>query len=164
MSDSLDQRPPTDAELDALEADIDAWLTDHKENNPLVDTVERDVYTERAWFIRMKGEAKEFYTVYFHLRQRTLRFETYFMPGPEENHTELFAHLLRRNAKMYGASFMIGAEDAVFIQGQLDNALIPRDRLADELDRVLGSIYQWVEQYFPPAIRIGYASRFTDSD
>jgi len=156
------QRPPTDAELDDLEAAIDAWLNDQNQNNPLVDTVERDVYTPRAWFIRMKGEAKELYTVYFHLRQRTLRFETYFMPGPEENHAELFAHLLRRNAKMYGAAFVVGKEDAVFIQGQIDNALVPPDRLDDELDRVLGSIYQWVEQYFPPAIRIGYASRFAE--
>ncbi len=155
-------RPPSDAELQALESAIDAWLNEQSEHNPLVDTVERDIHTPRAWFIRMKGEAKEFYTVYFHLRQRTLRFETYFMPGPEENQAELFAHLLRRNAKMYGASFMIGKEDAVFIQGQVDNALVPLDRLDGELDRVLGSIYQWVEQYFPPAIRIGYASRFAD--
>ncbi len=157
------ERPPTEAELEKLEAAIDRWLTEQADNNPLVDAVERDVHTARAWFIRMRGEAKEFYTVYFHLRQRTLRFETYFMPGPEENHAELFAHLLRRNAKMYGASFMIGKEDAVFIQGQVDNALVPLERLDDELDRVLGSIYQWVEQYFPPAIRIGYASRFADS-
>jgi len=27
---------------------------------------------------------------------------------------------------------------------------------------VLGSIYQWVEQFFRPAMRIGYASVFRD--
>jgi hypothetical protein len=30
----------------------------------------------------------------------------------------------------------------------------------DELDRVIGSLYAFVEQCFPAAIRIGYASRF----
>jgi hypothetical protein len=32
----------------------------------------------------------------------------------------------------------------------------------DELDRILGSLYAWVEQFFRPALRIGFASRFKD--
>ena len=30
----------------------------------------------------------------------------------------------------------------------------------DELDRILGSLYAWTEQFFRPALRIGFASRF----
>jgi hypothetical protein len=30
----------------------------------------------------------------------------------------------------------------------------------DELDRILGSFYAYVEQCFAPALRIGFASRF----
>lgn len=152
--------PPSEPDLKALEAAIDHWLMEQKATNPVVDTVEPDVYTPRAWFVRLRGEQKEAYTVRFHLRQRTVLFETYFMPAPEENQAELYAHLLRRNASMYGASFVVGDEDAVYIQGRLDNDLVTIDRLAGELDRILGSIYQWVEQYFLPALRIGFASRF----
>ena len=52
-------------------------------------------------------------------------------------------------------SFAIGVEDAVFLVGQLANEAISDD----ELDRILGSLYAWVEQFFRPALRIGFASR-----
>lgn len=133
---------------------------DQKDENPVVDTVERDVHQPRAWFVRLLGEEKEFSTVWLQLRQRTLRFETYFMPAPQENEAELYGYLLRRNAKMYGAAFVIGKENAVYISGQLDNSLVTLDHLPDELDRVMGSLYQWIEQFFKPALRIGFASRF----
>ena len=78
------------------------------------------------------------------------------MPAPEENHAAFFEHLLRRNLKLYGAAFAIGEEDAVFLVGQIANPAVDED----ELDRILGSLYQWVEQFFRPALRIGFASRF----
>ena len=107
--------------------------------------------------MRVRGEQKDVFTIWFHLRQRTLHYETYVMPAPEENHAAFYEHLLRRNLKLYGAAFAIGDEDAVFLVGQLANA----DVDDDELDRILGSLYEWVEQFFRPALRIGFASRFT---
>ena len=145
-------------ELDALEALIDAWLAVQLADNPVVVAVERDAESgERRWFVRVTGEEKDTFTIWFHLRQRTLHYETYVMPAPEENHAAFYEHLLRRNLKLYGASFAIGDEDAVFLVGQLANTAIDRD----ELDRVLGSLYAWVEQFFRPALRIGFASRFS---
>jgi hypothetical protein len=32
-----------------------------------------------------------------------------------------------------------------------------------ELDRILGSLYMYVEQFFQPALRIGFATRFSDN-
>jgi hypothetical protein len=43
----------------------------------------------------------------------------------------------------------------VFLLGQLDNAAVTDE----ELDRILGSLYAWVEQCFRPALRIGFAAR-----
>ena len=144
-------------ELAALEACIDTWISVQQAENPVVLDVARDLDGPRSWFVRMQGDEKDVFTIRFHLRQRTLFYETYVMPAPEENHARFFEHLLRRNAGLYGAAFAIGEEDAVFLQGQLDNALIGDD----ELDRVLGSLYVWVEQFFRPALRIGFASRFS---
>lgn len=145
-------------QLDALEAQIDAWLATQLADNPVVAAVERDRESgERRWFVRVTGEQKDVFTIWFHLRQRTLHYETYVMPAPEENHAAFFEHLLRRNLKLYGASFAIGDEDAVFLVGQLDNGSVNDE----ELDRVLGSLYTWVEQYFQPALRLGFASRFS---
>lgn len=149
--------PRSAEELDALEARVDAWLATQLAENPVVAAVERDEESgERRWFVRVHGEQKDVFTIWFHLRQRTLHYETYVMPAPEENQGELYEHLLRRNRKLYGAAFAIGEEDAIFLVGQLADDAVTED----ELDRILGSIYAWVEQYFRPAMRIGFASRF----
>ena len=144
-------------ELDALEQRIDEWLAGQLAENPIVAAVDRDETPgERRWFVRVHGEQKDTFTIWFHLQQRTLHYETYVMPAPEENHREFYEHLLRRNLKLYGAAFAIGAEDAVFLVGQFPNDCLTDD----ELDRILGSVYAYVEQFFRPAMRIGYAIKF----
>ena len=149
--------PSTPEELHLLEARIDAWLAAQLAANPVVVAVERDTESgQRRWFVRVRGEQKDVFTIWFHLRQRTFHYETYVMPAPEENHAAFYEHLLRRNLKLYGAAFAIGDEDAVFLVGQLANEAVTDD----DLDRLLGSLYAWVEQFFRPAMRIGYASRF----
>ena len=147
----------SDDELDRLEQRIDAWLAGELEANPTVAAVDRAEESVRRWFVRLRGEQKDTFTIWFTLRQRTLHYETYVMPAPEENHEAFYEHLLRRNLKLYGAAFTIGEEDAVFLVGQLPVSAIDED----ELDRVLGSMYAYVEQFFRPALRIGYASRFS---
>jgi hypothetical protein len=106
--------------------------------------------------VRLRGEQKEFITVWFVLGQRTLQFETYVTPAPEENHAEFYEQLLRRNAKLNGVAFAIGVEDAVYLRGQLGVRHIDEP----ELDRILGSLYEYSERFFRPAMRIGYASKF----
>jgi hypothetical protein len=90
------------------------------------------------------------------LGQRTLRYETYVMPAPEENAAELYEYCLRRNERLVGAHFSIGLEDALFLRGELPLQLLDEA----ELDRVIGSLYAYVEQHFRPMLRIGFASRF----
>jgi hypothetical protein len=104
----------------------------------------------------MVGEEKDFTTVWITLGQRTLRYETYVMPAPEENAGELYEHLLRRNERLVGAHFSIGVEDAVFLRGDLPLAALD----ADELDRAIGTLYATVELTFRSLLRIGFASRF----
>jgi hypothetical protein len=154
----MTQRPSTDAELTDLAGRVEVWLDRQREENPVVAAVERDEESgERRWFVRVRGEAKDVFTIWFHLRQRTLHYETYVMPAPEENHGALYEYLLRHNPKLYGAAFGIGDEDAIFLGGQIGNDAVDDD----ELDRVLGSLYMWVERFFTPALRIGFASRFS---
>lgn len=153
----MTQRPFTPEELDALEGRIDAWLARQLDENPIVAAVERDQESrERRWFVRVTGEEKDVFSIWFRLDQRSLHYETYVMPAPEENHAAFYHHLLQRNLKLHGAAFAIGEEDAVFLIGQLANGCVDDE----ELDRILGSLYVWVEHFFRPALRIGFASRF----
>jgi hypothetical protein len=145
--------PWAGADLDALARTIDAWAQQQLEENPVVAAVER---IEGRWFVRVHGEEKDVFTIWLTLGQRTLHYETYLMPAPEENAAELYEHLLRRNRKLYGAQLCIGDEDAIYLVGQLGNEAVTDD----ELDRILGSLYEWTERFFRPALRIGFASRF----
>lgn len=147
-----------DAQLDEIDLQITSWLLRELENNPTVAAVERGEASERRWYVRVLGESKDIFTIWFTLRQRTLQFETYVMPAPEENPAQFYEHLLRRNRKITGMAFCIGEEDAVFLAGSLPVHAIDEG----ELDRILGSIYAYVEQFFRPALRIGFASRFAE--
>lgn len=152
-----DGRPPsTPDELVALSACLEAWLATQVAENPTVTGVERDG-DERRWVIRLAGEEKATFAVWFELGQRSLSYETYVMPAPEENLAEFYEHLLRRNQKLRGAAFAIGVEDAIFLIGHVRNATV--DEI--ELDRILGTLYQATEAFFRPALQIGFASRFS---
>ena len=151
--------PLSAAELDVVEAIIDRWLDRTLQENPLLATVERDEDpdpVDRRWFVRVVGEEKDTFTLRLTLRQWMLHYETYVMPGPEENHERFFEYLLTQNRQLVGASFCVGEEEAVFLVGAIPASTI-EDR---ELDRILGTVWASVEQCFRPALRIGFASRF----
>ena len=152
MSEALD-----DTALAVLERRIDEWLASIAAGWLPVEAVERGEGDERRWYVRLRGEDKDFTTLWLTLGQRTLRYETYVMPAPEENDGALYEHLLRRNERLVGAHFSIGIEDAVFLRGEL-----PLVALSEvELDRVIGTLYATVEQCFQGLLRIGFASRFS---
>jgi hypothetical protein len=113
-----------DAALARTERQIDEWLSREKSQNELILAVDRSTDQEIRWYVRMAGEEKEFTTVWLTLGQRTLRFETYVMPAPEENAQTLYEALLRRNEKLVGAHFSIGQEDAVFLRGEIPLAAL----------------------------------------
>jgi hypothetical protein len=146
-----------DAErLAALDQQIDGWLADLADEHDHILALDRSDDDAVRWYVRMRGEDKEFTTVWLTLGQRMLRYETYVMPAPEENAAELYEHLLRRNDGLVGAHFSIGAEDAVFLRGEMPVGQVSRD----ELDRALGTLYALVEQCFQALLRIGFRSRF----
>jgi hypothetical protein len=147
--------------LDGLEARVDAWFRREAEANPMIAAVERGEPADRRWYVRVLGDQKDTFTLWFTLGQRTLQYETYVMPAPEENEADFYRHLLVRNLGLRGWSFAIGEESAVFLTGSTGvEALADDEALATELDRVLGSGWAYVEQCFRPALRIGFASKF----
>lgn len=152
----MEPPPATPAELAAVEQRIDGWLAAAEATNPLVAAVERSTDDVVRWFVRVLGEDKDVWTAWITLRQRTLSFETYVMPAPEENEAEFYRQLLRRNHSLTGLAFEIGDEDALFLAGSLPVAAVTEA----ELDRILGSLWAAVELCFRPALRIGFASRF----
>lgn len=146
--------PTTDQRASALST-LTTWLAS-LEDNPVVAAVVEDTENIDRWFVRVNGEAKDVYSVWFELGQRTLAYETYVMPAPEENHADFYEQLLIRNDSFRELAFTIGPEHAVFLKGRIDIRHVGEEAL----DRILGSVYAAVERCFQPALRIGFASRF----
>jgi len=147
--------------LDDLRSRVDAWASGLLAGNAAIAAVDRGTRDdtplgEPRWYIRMRGDEKDFITVWLTLGQRTLRYETYVLPAPEENEQQVADLLLRRNDTLVGCHFSIGDEDAIYLRGELPDVAVDDA----ELDRVLGTLYATVEANFRPLLRLAFASRF----
>ena len=149
--------PSTPEELDTLEQQIDGWLRKAFDENPVMVALDRGDAGERRWYVRLAGEEKDFTTVWLHLGQRALHAEAYMMPAPEENIEAVYERLLRRNRTLHGLAYAIGVEDAIFLVGDVPNASVSEGHV----DRIIGSVWEYVERDFRASIRLGFASRFS---
>jgi hypothetical protein len=143
-------------EAAAVAACIDSWAArELAADGPLVAAERQDVTDRSAsfrWYLRFRGDEKDAITVWLTLRQRTLHFETQFMPAPEENKVAVLEYLMRRNADLFGMSFCYGPEDAVYLVGRIPASLV--DDV--ELDRIAGSSIVYVDDHFPTAMTLAH--------
>lgn len=108
------------------------------------------------WYLRLRGEEKEFVTVWLTIRQRTLHYETQVMPAPEVNVGQTFEYLLKKNAELHQMRFALGAEEAIYLVGEVPVSSVTEE----ELDRIIGSSLGYVDAFFPTAMAIGFAGRY----
>ncbi len=123
---------------------------------PAVQHVEYDAELRR-WYVRFGCDGRDAATIYFDLHQRTLRYELYFLPSPEndERRAELNEFLLRRNHDLYAARFSLGPDGDVYLTGR--TAL---EHLTEgELDRIIGVLFELTERWFQAAVAIAYRPR-----
>ncbi len=146
----------TPAELSNVEKLIDDVLGVAVSEIDAVAAVERGEIDKPFWYVRIAGESKQHFSAEFTLDQRTLTVESYFMPAPEENLEQVFSHLLIRNRSMAEMSFVIGGEQAIYLRSRVENRHID----AALIDRLLAAVYEYTEQFFLPAMRLGYESKF----
>jgi hypothetical protein len=104
----------------------------------------------------LRGEEKEFVTVWLTIRQRTLHYETQVMPAPEVNVGQTFEYLLKKNAELHQMRFALGAEEAIYLVGEVPVSSVTEE----ELDRIIGSALGYVDAFFPTAMAIGFAGRY----
>jgi hypothetical protein len=143
-----------DARLQAAHELIAAHLEGPVAREAFVQTVEFDPELRR-WYVRFGCDGRDATTIYFDLHQRTLRYEVYFLPDPPSNHLELYRFLLQRNHSMYGTRFSIGPDGDLYLTGRV--AL--EHLTTGELDRIIGVIYELVETWFQPVVRLAFRPR-----
>jgi hypothetical protein len=142
--------------IDSAHALVDQHLTGPILELEAIQHVEYEPALRR-WYVRFGCDAREATTIYFDLHQRTLRHEVFFLPGPEDpqRRAALAEWLLQRNHDLYGTRFSMGAEGDVYLTGRV--AL--EHLTAEEIDRIIGVIYEITERWFQAAVRIAYARR-----
>ena len=140
--------------IDEAHALIDRHLWGPVREEPAIQHVEYDPDLRR-WYVRFGCDGRDAATIYFDLHERTLRYELYFLPDPPDDNTELYRWLLRRNHTMYSARFSLGPDGDVYLAGRLALEHLTEQ----ELDRIIGVLYELVEMWFQPAIKLAYPRR-----
>ena len=84
--------------------------------------------------------------------EHALRIEAFVMRRPDENAEELWAWLLRRNARMYGVAFSIDGAGDIYLTGRVNLAGLDEA----ELDRLLGSVLTYADESFDTMLEIGF--------
>ena len=131
-----------------LEERIRLWLEDEE------GAVEYAEEVEGRWAVRMRQETRDATTVWFTVGERSLEFEAYVLPEPRAP-GEVHRLALARNARAWRCFFATDAENAIVLRGRLAAARVS----LDELDRVLGEVYETIELSFRPMVRAGFPGR-----
>lgn len=126
---------------------IDRWLADPESD------VEYAEQLDGRWAVRMRQQVREATTVWFDAGPRSLRAEAYVLPPPSRNTDQIHSFLLRRNETMWRCSFSIDRHGAIFIRGRIASEHLT----TDELDLLLGEIYDTVESSFRTVLRLSVA-------
>ncbi|HEU4321392.1 MAG TPA: YbjN domain-containing protein [Acidimicrobiia bacterium] len=127
---------------------ITLWLEDEE------SSVEYAEEVEGRWAVRMRQETRDATTVWFDVGERSLRFEAYVMPAPAAP-SEVHRQALVRNARAWRCFFAVDDEGAIVLRGRLG-----ADRVTlEELDRVLGEVFETIEVAFRPMVRAGFPGR-----
>lgn len=131
-----------------LEERIRLWVEDPS------SSVEYAEEVDRRWAVRMRQDVRDATTVWFDVGERSLQFEAYMMPAPPSP-GEVHRQALVRNARAWRCFFAVDAEGAIVVRGRL-----AADRVTlEELDRVLGEVFETIEIAFRPMVRAGFPSR-----
>jgi hypothetical protein len=124
----------------------------------------RDTLTERelefeepdpgAFFVKLPGSHKLATMTWLVIRDHSLHVEAFFCRKPDENHAAFWRWLLERNAKMYAVAFSADVLGDVYLVGRLPLSSVE----PDELDRILGAVLTYSDEWFDTALEIGFRS------
>jgi hypothetical protein len=109
---------------------------------------------DSSWVVTLPGTHKLKTACNLIVGEHALRIEAFVMRHPDEKHEELWAWLLRRNARMYGVGFSIDAAGDVYLTGRVTLKGLDED----ELDRLLGAVLTYADESFDSMLEIGFGS------
>src|SRR5881394_2419112 len=110
--------------------------------------------SDSSWVVTLPGTHKQKTVCNLIVGEHALRIEAFVMRQPDERREELWAWLLRHNARMYGVAFAIDKVGDVYLVGRIGlHAVTP-----DELDRILGAVLEYADGSFDTMLSIGFGA------
>ena len=107
-----------------------------------------------AFFVKLPGSHKLATMTWLVIGDHSLHIEAFFVRKPDENHEAFYRWLLERNARMFAVSFAVDNIGDVYLVGRLPLTAVTED----DLDRVLGSVLTYSDEWFDKALELGFRS------
>lgn len=118
--------------------------------------LEREVEFEEAepgaFLCKLPGAHKLSTMTWLVVGDHSLHVEAFVVRRPDENHETVYKWLLERNARMYAVSFAVDNVGDVYLVGRLPlSSVVP-----DEIDRILGSVLTYSDEWFDTILEMGF--------
>jgi hypothetical protein len=107
-----------------------------------------------AFLVKLPGAHKLATMTWLVVGDHSLHIEAFFCRKPDENEVGLYRWLLERNARMFAVAFAVDNLGDVYLVGRLPLAAID----AEEIDRILGSVLTYSDEWFDTALELGFKS------
>jgi hypothetical protein len=125
-------------------------------------TVVRDVLVDHglefeesqpgAFLVKLPGSHKLATMTWLVVGDHSLHVEAFFVRKPDENAETFYKWLLERNARMFAVSFAVDNVGDVYLVGRLPLSAID----PDTIDRILGSVLTYADEWFDKALELGF--------
>jgi hypothetical protein len=116
--------------------------------------VEWEDLGDGAFAVALPGEKRLKTACVLTVGGHALEIEAFVMRRPDENHEQVYAFLLQRNARMYAVSWTIDGAGDVYLTGRVALGSIT----PDEIDRILGCVLEYADGSFNTLLELGFAS------
>jgi hypothetical protein len=107
-----------------------------------------------AFLVKLPGSHKLATMTWLVVGDHSLHIEAFFVRRPDENHEAFYKWLLERNARMFAVAFAVDNLGDVYLVGRLPLSAVS----AEEIDRILGSVLTYSDEWFDTALELGFKS------
>ena len=107
-----------------------------------------------AFLVKLPGTHKLATMTWLVVGDHSLQIEAFFIRKPDENAEVFYKWLLERNARMFAVAFAVDNVGDVYLVGRLPLTAAT----AEEIDRILGSVLTYSDEWFDTALQLGFRS------
>jgi hypothetical protein len=116
--------------------------------------VEYERISPSSFAVSLPGERRLRTACVLTIGRQAVSIEAFVVRRPDENHEQVYAWLLQRNARMYAVTWSIDDSGDIYLTGRIALGAID----ADEIDRILGAVLEYADGSFNYLLQLGFGS------